>query len=122
MDLVAEQLITARQWDKAVLRAGQTGQDPVQVLLAQGSISEEELTEMRGRHLGVPFVEPNAQAGLGDLIPAHLAQRYQVFPVRQAAIEDGMRTLQDDAVEKILLGQTTVEEALRVVSMEGSDA
>jgi len=35
--------------------------------------------------------------------------------VREAAIEGGMRTLKDDALEKILLGTTTLEECIRVI-------
>ena len=33
----------------------------------------------------------------------------------EAAIESGMKTLKDDAIAKILLGQTTLEECLRVI-------
>ncbi len=39
--------------------------------------------------------------------PAHV--------LRQTAIEQGMRTLQADSVQKILLGSTTVDEVLRVI-------
>jgi len=37
------------------------------------------------------------------------------YSVKEAAIEAGMRTLKDDALEKILLGLTTLEESLRVI-------
>jgi type II secretory ATPase GspE/PulE/Tfp pilus assembly ATPase PilB-like protein len=39
--------------------------------------------------------------------PAHL--------LRGLAIQHGMRTLQADALQKILLGQTSVDEVLRVI-------
>ena len=83
--LVSEHLITARQWEKAQQRASQIGQEPVQVLIGLGFVSEGEIAELRGRQLGVPFVELEAilEPGLGDLIPSHLAQRYQVFPICQ---------------------------------------
>ena len=35
--------------------------------------------------------------------------------LRQQAIADGMKTLQNDAVAKILMGTTTVDEVLRVI-------
>jgi len=35
--------------------------------------------------------------------------------IKDAAVRKGMRTLRDDAMEKILLGITTLEEALRVI-------
>ena len=37
------------------------------------------------------------------------------YSVKEAAIEAGMKTLRDDAMEKILLGLTTLEESLRVI-------
>ena len=39
--------------------------------------------------------------------------------IRAAAIAAGMRTLQDDAVSKVIDGTTSLEEALRVVLVEG---
>jgi len=39
--------------------------------------------------------------------PAHI--------IKNKAMEQGMRTLQDDAVQKILMGLTDVDEVLRVI-------
>lgn len=39
--------------------------------------------------------------------------------IRKAAIEAGMKTLQEDGIRKVLDGTTTMEEALRVVYIEG---
>ena len=39
--------------------------------------------------------------------------------VRQKAIEQGMVTLREDGLRGIYAGETTVEEILRVVGMEG---
>ncbi|MFN8606610.1 MAG: ATPase, T2SS/T4P/T4SS family [Vulcanimicrobiota bacterium] len=41
--------------------------------------------------------------------------------LRQAAIEDGMRTMQYDAIQKVLSGATSLEECLRVIAVEGSE-
>jgi type IV pilus assembly protein PilB len=46
-----------------------------------------------------------------ELILAHAS----AYAIREAAIEAGMRTLKEDAMEKILLGMTTLEESLRVI-------
>jgi len=35
--------------------------------------------------------------------------------MKEAAVESGMKTLRDDAIAKILLGMTTLEECLRVI-------
>ncbi len=42
--------------------------------------------------------------------------------IRDAAIEEGATTMAQDAIRKILAGETTVEEALRVVDVEIHDA
>jgi type II secretory ATPase GspE/PulE/Tfp pilus assembly ATPase PilB-like protein len=44
-----------------------------------------------------------------------ILQRGSSFQIRQAAIRVGMKSLKDDAMEKILLGITTLEESLRVI-------
>ena len=46
-----------------------------------------------------------------ELILAHAS----AYAIREAAIEAGMKTLKEDAMEKILLGMTTLEESLRVI-------
>jgi len=48
---------------------------------------------------------------LRDLILAKSSS----YAIKEAAIEAGMKTLKDDAMEKILLGLTTLEESLRVI-------
>ena len=37
------------------------------------------------------------------------------YAIKEAAIQDGMKCLRDDALEKILLGMTTLEESMRVI-------
>ncbi|MDO8587692.1 MAG: type II secretion system ATPase GspE [Armatimonadota bacterium] len=49
--------------------------------------------------------------GIRDLILA----RQSSYAIRDQAIQEGMKTLKDDAMEKILLGATTLEESLRVI-------
>jgi type IV pilus assembly protein PilB len=46
-----------------------------------------------------------------ELILAHAS----AYAIREAAVEAGMKSLKDDAMEKILLGITTLEESLRVM-------
>jgi type II secretory ATPase GspE/PulE/Tfp pilus assembly ATPase PilB-like protein len=52
---------------------------------------------------------------IGDLA----ARRAPLGDLREAARANGMRTLQEDALMKVLSGQTTLEEALRVVFTAG---
>lgn len=59
--------------------------------------------------------------GVYELMPVNekvrelILARSSSYAIREAAIEAGMRTLKDDAMEKILLGITTLEESLRVI-------
>ncbi len=50
-----------------------------------------------------------------DKVRELILARASSYAIREAAIEAGMRTLKDDAMEKILLGITTLEESLRVI-------
>jgi len=52
---------------------------------------------------------------VNDRIRDLVLQKASAHVIREAAIEGGMKTLKDDAVAKILLGQTTLEECLRVI-------
>ena len=50
-----------------------------------------------------------------DRVRDLVLQKSSSHVIREAAIDGGMKTLKDDAVAKILLGQTTLEECLRVI-------
>ncbi len=63
----------------------------------------------RGR-IGIYELMPISDQ-LRDLILA----RASSYAIKEAAVEQGMKTLRDDAMEKILLGHTTLEESLRVI-------
>lgn len=52
---------------------------------------------------------------VNDRIRDLVLQRASAHLLREAAVESGMKTLKDDAVAKILLGLTTLEECLRVI-------
>ncbi|MCX8052242.1 MAG: type II secretion system ATPase GspE [Armatimonadetes bacterium] len=52
---------------------------------------------------------------VNDRIRDLVLQKASAHVIREAAIESGMKTLKDDAIAKILLGQTTLEECLRVI-------
>jgi type II secretory ATPase GspE/PulE/Tfp pilus assembly ATPase PilB-like protein len=55
-----------------------------------------------------------------DRVRALILRRSSTAEIKQAAIEEGMRTMQDDALAKVLSGATSMEESLRVVYVEGS--
>lgn len=52
---------------------------------------------------------------MNDRIRDLVLQRTSSHIIREAAVDCGMKTLKEDAIEKILLGQTTLEECLRVI-------
>ncbi|HBM96290.1 TPA: type II secretion system protein GspE [bacterium UBP9_UBA11836] len=55
-----------------------------------------------------------------DRVRALILHRSSTAEIKQAAIEEGMRTMQDDALAKVLSGVTSMEESLRVVYVESS--
>ena len=52
---------------------------------------------------------------MNDRLRDLVLQKSSSHVLREAAIDAGMKTLKDDAVAKILLGQTSLEECLRVI-------
>lgn len=52
---------------------------------------------------------------VNDKIRDLILKRSSSYEIREAAIQGGMKTLKDDAMEKILLGTTSLEESLRVI-------
>ena len=50
-----------------------------------------------------------------DKIRDLILARSSSYAIKEAAVEAGMMSLKDDAMEKILLGMTTLEESLRVM-------
>jgi len=61
------------------------------------------------------------RVGIYELMPVTdkirdlILARASCYALKDVASEGGMRTLRDDAIQKILLGMTTVEESLRVI-------
>lgn len=88
------------------------------IALDQGS----SVTFYRGR--GCDFCRGSGykgRVGVYELMPVTdkirdlILARQSSYAVREEAIQGGMKTLKDDAMEKILLGSTTLEESLRVI-------
>jgi type II secretory ATPase GspE/PulE/Tfp pilus assembly ATPase PilB-like protein len=52
---------------------------------------------------------------MSDAIRDKILEKSPSHILRNLAIENGMKTLQSDAVQKILMGVTTVDEVLRVI-------
>ncbi|HEY6101923.1 MAG TPA: GspE/PulE family protein, partial [bacterium] len=55
---------------------------------------------------------------MNDTVRDHILRGASAAVIRAQAIQDGMRTLRDDGVLKVLEGVTTVDELLRVVFVE----
>ena len=85
-------------------------------------LDKSEVTFFRGRGCdackGTGY---KGRVGVYELMPVNekvrelILARASSYAIREAAVEAGMRTLKDDAMEKILLGMTTLEESLRVI-------
>lgn len=56
-----------------------------------------------------------------DRIRGMVLQNCSAAEVKQTAIEEGMKTMQEDGLRKVLDGHTTIEECLRVVYVESTD-
>ena len=85
-------------------------------------LDKSEVTFYRGRGCDLcKGTGYKGRVGVYELMPVNdkvrelILARGSSYAIREAAIEAGMRTLKDDAMEKILLGMTTLEESLRVI-------
>jgi type IV pilus assembly protein PilB len=85
-------------------------------------LGRTDLTFFRGR--GCDYCKGSGYKGrtgvyelmpITDKIRELILARASSYSIREAAVEAGMRTLKEDAMEKILLGITTFEESLRVI-------
>ena len=56
-----------------------------------------------------------------ERVRRQVIQRAEATAIRRAAMDAGMRTLRQDALEKLQAGRTTVEEVLRVTHDEEMD-
>ena len=92
--------------------------------LGMGSeiMNRDDITFYRGR--GCDHCKGSGykgRVGVYELMPITdkvrelILARASSYAIREAATEAGMRSLKDDAMEKILLGITTLEESLRVI-------
>lgn len=94
----------------AVQRLGMGFEDGSEVTLSRGKGCDYcKGTGYKGR-IGIYELMP-----ITDKIRDLVLARASSYVVKEAAIESGMKTLRDDAMEKILLGVTTLEESLRVI-------
>lgn len=88
--------------------------------------SEETLTFYRGRGCDqCKQTGYKGRSGIYELMPVSDKVRGLILrtasstDIRKASIEEGMKTLQDDGIRKVLEGHTSIEETLRVVYIEG---
>ncbi len=84
--LLNEKLITPEQLDEALKSQMIFGIKLGSSLIELGFISDEQLCRFLSRKLGVPAVSPRAMSSVSPevlaLVPAELAQKYRVVPVR----------------------------------------
>jgi len=89
--------------------------------------SDSELNFYRGRGCDhCKMTGYRGRTGIHELMPITdrvrglVLQRSSTAEIKQAAMEEGMRTMQDDGLNKVLGGITSMEECLRVVYVESS--
>ena len=94
----------------AVRRLGIDIEDGAEVTFSRGRGCDHcKGTGYKGR-VGIYELMP-----VTDKVRDLMLARASSYAIKDAAIESGMKTLRDDAIQKILLGMTTVEESLRVI-------
>ncbi|HEY3298492.1 MAG TPA: GspE/PulE family protein, partial [Armatimonadota bacterium] len=94
----------------AIKRLGINIDDGTDVTFSRGKGCDHcRGTGYKGR-VGVYELMPMTDK-IRDLVMAKASS----FAIKEAAIEAGMRTLKDDAMQKILLGITSLEESMRVI-------
>jgi type IV pilus assembly protein PilB len=84
--LLAEGLITREQLDRAIREQQEHGTRLGYNLIKQGAIKETELTRMLGRQYRMPAVDLSRfemDPKIAKLIPAELAMKHQVLPLRR---------------------------------------
>ena len=95
---------------EAIKRLGMTVPDDQEVTLYRGRGCEScKGSGYKGR-LGMYELMP-----ITDNMRDSMLARSSSFAIREIALQEGMKTLKDDALEKIILGYTTLEESLRVI-------
>jgi len=115
--IVAQRLVrricrhcSTRYWPGAATVSVVAGRSIDDIALYRGiGCSECRNTGYRGR-IGIFEV-----LVLDDTLKRHLASGHEVDVIRHAAAEGGMRTLRQDAWNKVSAGATTVEEVIRVL-------
>ena len=84
--LLNEKLITPEQLDEALKSQMIFGIKLGSSLIELGFITDEQLCRFLSRKLGVPAVSPRAMSSVSPevlaLVPAELAQKYRVVPIR----------------------------------------
>lgn len=74
-----------------------------------------KMTGYKGR-TGIHEILP-----MSDRVRGLILNRASTAEIKQAAVEEGMSTMQDDGLAKVLSGVTSMEECLRVVYVEGAE-
>jgi general secretion pathway protein E len=58
---------------------------------------------------------------VNDEIRALIIQKTDAATIKRAAVKSGMRTLRQDALDKVFEGTTSVEEILRAINSEETE-
>ncbi|MDQ7822499.1 MAG: ATPase, T2SS/T4P/T4SS family [Candidatus Eremiobacteraeota bacterium] len=84
--LVEHSLVTEQQFQEASDLAAKVNEPVRKILVSMGFVTENDITEVIGKHMGVHFVDLDnfeLDSAISRSIPEHLAHRYKVIPIAQ---------------------------------------
>ncbi len=127
--LVEEGYITSRQLERAEAKAQEESRDIDKVLIQMGYVSEDDVTQVKGKKMGCRYVDLSTVSidpELSSRIPENMASQYKVIPIAQEgkmltlamvdplnvmAIDD-IRLVTGFDIEPVIVSETAIEKAI----------
>jgi type IV pilus assembly protein PilB len=128
--LLEDGLVTERQYQKALSQAEKSREPLLSILFAGGLVTEKDVAEVTGHHIGVDFVDLDDfefDPELAHCIPSHLAERHRVFPLalkdnrltlamvdpRDVIAIDDIRLISGFDIEPVIATEAAIESAIK---------
>ena len=127
--LTAQRMATREQLDAAMLESSQNGKNFARLLIQQGVITQDRLTELLSKELGLPMIslaKYKLDPAVASLIPERLARQYGVIalakfgdrlvvavsdPLNVFAIDD-LKALTQVAIDLVLSPEMEIRSAI----------
>jgi type IV pilus assembly protein PilB len=114
--LVAERLISTAQLHEALREQRRSRERLGKVLIRRGFLGEEQLVEVLSRKYGlqsVPVERYTVSVDVLDLVPAHVARKYDVLPLARG--EEGLTLAMADPTDVVAMDQVAATARLPVL-------